>query len=587
MTTWPTSRTRARSPSRTSTTGSRSSRRSRSPGRREARQPPKPGSRQYDAVKQQVMQFLVSAKWIEGEAKERGVSATDAEVDAPVRADQGPVVPQREGLPALPEDLRPDRGGPPVPGPARRALQQDPHSRSPRSSQDVSDSEIEDYYNDNEQQFSQPERRDLEVILTKKQAEVLEAKQAVEGGEKWSKVAKEFSDDPASKEQGGKLLGVTKGQQDPKFDAASLRRGPEKVAGPIKTDAGYYVFRVTKVTKATKQSLEQSKQGIKQLLVSQKQQKELDQFSTNFRNDWRARTDCADGLRDRRLPQRPRAVDRRPRLRCRRASRSRCPERPGANPPALDGTGSNLAGGNGERHRDRDRARSRRGRRPVRAARRRRRRAQAPLALGGAPKEGAAQALRQAACRPACPAARLRAEQAASRCRQQGRQAAPAGPAAPARQLRIPLMAGAEDERLPRRCSSSTRSPAACGANVPGTASRTSAASSRTPSRRPTSWPTRRTRATTRSCWTSWATCCSRSTSSRSCSRSAAHGDLADVAAATREKLVRRHPHIFGERELAELPTDATTAAEVKQNWDAIKLREGRGGAPSPSPSPR
>ena len=175
------------------------------------------------------------------------------------------------------------------------------------ASQNVSDGEIEDYYDENEQQFSQPERRDLEVILTKKQAEALEAKQAVEGGERWSTVAKELSDDPASKEQGGKLLGVTKGQQDPKLDAAVFAAVESRVAGPVKTDAGYYVFRVTKVTKATKQSLEQSKQGIQQLLVSQKQQKELDQFSTNFRNDWRARTDCADGLHDRRLPQRPRA----------------------------------------------------------------------------------------------------------------------------------------------------------------------------------------------------------------------------------------------------------------------------------------
>ena len=55
------------------------------------------------------------------------------------------------------------------------------------------------------------------------------------------------------------------------------------------------------------------------------------------------------------------------------------------------------------------------------------------------------------------------------------------------------------------------------------------------------------------------------------------HGDLADVAAGTREKLVRRHPHIFGDQALADLPTDATTPSEVRQNWDAIKLREGRG----------
>ena len=55
-------------------------------------------------------------------------------------------------------------------------------------------------------------------------------------------------------------------------------------------------------------------------------------------------------------------------------------------------------------------------------------------------------------------------------------------------------------------------------------------------------------------------------------------GDLAAVATATREKLVRRHPHVFGEDALAGLPTDATTPAEVKQNWDAIKLRERDGG---------
>jgi uncharacterized protein YabN with tetrapyrrole methylase and pyrophosphatase domain len=51
-------------------------------------------------------------------------------------------------------------------------------------------------------------------------------------------------------------------------------------------------------------------------------------------------------------------------------------------------------------------------------------------------------------------------------------------------------------------------------------------------------------------------------------------GDLAAVATATRDKLVRRHPHIFGEQELSSLPTGASTAAEVKENWDAIKERE-------------
>lgn len=43
--------------------------------------------------------------------------------------------------------------------------------------------------------------------------------------------------------------------------------------------------------------------------------------------------------------------------------------------------------------------------------------------------------------------------------------------------------------------------------------------------------------------------------------------DIDDVAEALRQKLVRRHPHVFGEVEVAD-------AAEVKRNWDAIKGEE-------------
>src|SRR6202034_47450 len=44
-------------------------------------------------------------------------------------------------------------------------------------------------------------------------------------------------------------------------------------------------------------------------------------------------------------------------------------------------------------------------------------------------------------------------------------------------------------------------------------------------------------------------------------------GDLAQVADHCTEKLIRRHPHVFGE-------TEAETAAEVLRNWDQIKQTE-------------
>jgi uncharacterized protein YabN with tetrapyrrole methylase and pyrophosphatase domain len=48
-------------------------------------------------------------------------------------------------------------------------------------------------------------------------------------------------------------------------------------------------------------------------------------------------------------------------------------------------------------------------------------------------------------------------------------------------------------------------------------------------------------------------------------------GDLAQVAEHCRQKLIRRHPHVFGERE-------ARTAGDVVRNWDQIKRDEERGG---------
>jgi nucleoside triphosphate diphosphatase len=53
-------------------------------------------------------------------------------------------------------------------------------------------------------------------------------------------------------------------------------------------------------------------------------------------------------------------------------------------------------------------------------------------------------------------------------------------------------------------------------------------------------------------------------------------GGIEQVARGVTEKLVRRHPHVFGDggAELASLPTEARTPAQVRENWDAIKRRE-------------
>jgi len=48
-------------------------------------------------------------------------------------------------------------------------------------------------------------------------------------------------------------------------------------------------------------------------------------------------------------------------------------------------------------------------------------------------------------------------------------------------------------------------------------------------------------------------------------------GSLAEVAEHCRQKLIRRHPHVFGDRE-------AETAGDVVRNWNQIKRDDERGG---------
>ena len=313
------------------------------PGQKKPKPPPALDSKQGEALKQQVMQFLISSYWIDGEASERGLSASPTEV-------------QRQFAQTKKQSFPNDSAYKKFLASSGQTVQDllfrvrlDVLSNKIRENvtsgtSDVSQGAIKDYYDKNAQQFSQPERRDLEVVLNKDKAKADQAKQAVESGTKWAQVAKRYSSDPASKNQGGKLLGVTKGQQDPTFDAAIFTAVKGKVAGPIKTGAGYYVFRVTKVTPASKQSLQASAAGIRQLLVSQNQQKKLDQFATGFRADWRAKTDCApkyvipdcrNGRESTQSTPTPTAP----------GQKKPVPGANGAAPPALDGTGASLAAG--------------------------------------------------------------------------------------------------------------------------------------------------------------------------------------------------------------------------------------------------
>src|SRR5205823_6680531 len=149
--------------------------------------------------------------------------------------------------------------------------------------------------NKNKKRFAQPESRDLLVVLTKTEKKAKAALGELKKKKPWKQVVKKYSVDTASKAQGGKLPGVTRGTQEKPFDAAIFGAKKGQLEGPVKTQFGYYDFRVTKITPATQQSLAQATETIRNLLKSQAQQKALNDFVKDFQKKYRDKTVCGKG----------------------------------------------------------------------------------------------------------------------------------------------------------------------------------------------------------------------------------------------------------------------------------------------------
>jgi foldase protein PrsA len=251
---------------------------------------------EYDQLKGDVMQFLIQAQWVEQEAAKRGIKVSDQEVKNRLNEEKQRAFPGKKGEERYQQFLK-------TSGMSEEdilfrfkleALQQKLTQNVTEKESKVTDKDVEDYYAKNKKRFAQPEQRDLNLVLTKTKAKADQAKSAIQDGGSFKTVSKKFSIDEASKQQGGKLPAVAEGQQEKAFNDAifSAKRG--SLQGPVKTQFGYYVFQVTKVKPASQQSLDESRETIKNLLKSQRQQKSLDKFIKDFRKRYKEMTICAD-----------------------------------------------------------------------------------------------------------------------------------------------------------------------------------------------------------------------------------------------------------------------------------------------------
>lgn len=137
-------------------------------------------------------------------------------------------------------------------------------SREVTSKVIVSPREIETYYNDNKEKFSDQERVQLFHIMVKKDPENLFLSQEtarqiyrkVEAGDDFKQLAKDYSEGPNA-EKGGDLGLVVKGQLIPELSEIAFSLPVKKVSEVIETDGAYHLLWVDDKTVAKIKPLEE------------------------------------------------------------------------------------------------------------------------------------------------------------------------------------------------------------------------------------------------------------------------------------------------------------------------------------------
>jgi parvulin-like peptidyl-prolyl isomerase len=239
---------------------------------------PAAGSTSFQTIKTNIVNLLVQQAELQQQAQKIGVTVTSADVDKQLaslkkqyyKGDEKKYEADltKEGLTdaQVREQLH------------EKLLEQKLYTKVTKSAT-ATKAQIDAYYAANLTQFQQAATRPVQEILVgkNKQALATQIYDQLKGGASFATLAKKYSQDPGSKDQGGKFT-ATKGSDVPEFDAAvfspSAKTG--ELLKPVNTKQyGWFVIEPTAAIVPAKTQTEQQAESSIRTQLEQQQQQQL------------------------------------------------------------------------------------------------------------------------------------------------------------------------------------------------------------------------------------------------------------------------------------------------------------------------
>ena len=257
---------------------------------------PAAGTADYQALKSQAVQFLVQREEYDQKAGDLGIKVTDKQVDDRLEQIKKQYFGgkdkeykkrlKQQGL--TEEQVRSD---------VRAQLISEELYKKVTSDVKVTDKQIAAYYKQNKSQFGTPETREVRHILVKTKALADKLYTQLKDGADFAALAKKYSQDPGSKNQGGKLT-ITRGQTVAPFDQTAFLLKTNAISRPVKTEYGYHIIQPTAATKpATTKPLDKKlKDQIRQQLLSTQKSKKMTTWAEETKKEYEDKVEYASGF---------------------------------------------------------------------------------------------------------------------------------------------------------------------------------------------------------------------------------------------------------------------------------------------------
>lgn len=148
---------------------------------------------------------------------------------------------------------------------------------------ELSQVELDAYYEKHAHQLLAPLKVQVSQMLLNNYPAAKDLKKQIEAGGDFAKFAQRYSIEDKTKAKGGDLGPYRKGLLNPDVDAVvqTLRHGV--ISEPIKTDAGYYLVKVSPLEKETIQADLATRERLRQELLADKRRKQFEEVIADIR----------------------------------------------------------------------------------------------------------------------------------------------------------------------------------------------------------------------------------------------------------------------------------------------------------------